>query len=575
MSRAVKLQRSGDLNRAERIYREILNRNPRLVPALINLGSLLRRRGRTLDAIGLYRHALVYEPRNASLLSNMGNAMQEIGLMDEAIQTLRRAIEVDPNSDYSWDNLGHTYSKLERYDDAASALKRAVANNPNNSNAWNNLAGVCLAQCDVEGSIRCYRKALDLEPHFAMAHSNILFGMNFSLNYTAEEISEEHRRWNKQHVTRLVADTVVHPAQNLKKKRLRVGFVSPDLKDHPVGRFLAPLFRVHNSRDWEAICYSDVLVPDRRTDWLRSRSDLWREVKGLTDEELAALIRKDEVDILIDLAGHTGRNRLLVFARKPAPVQASWIGYFNTTGLESMDYLIADKHCIPEDAEHLYTEKIMRLPDGFLCYEPPAVAPEVSSLPALERDYVTFCSFNQLSKVSQATIQTWEVLLRELPTSRLLLRGKALNDKSVRDLFARKFLEVGIESYRLDLMPKTTMAKYFATYHQVDIALDSFPFVGGTTTCDSLWMGVPVVTFTGDRFCGRHSSSHIYNVGLDEMVGTNVEEYLRIAVDLANDLDRLADIRASLRDRCEKSPLINAERFYRDFTKALQEMWTG
>jgi predicted O-linked N-acetylglucosamine transferase (SPINDLY family) len=542
----------------------------------MNLGSLLRQTGRTIDAIGLYRHALVYEPRNTGVLSNLGHALSQTGLYQEAIETLRRAIETDPNSHTAWDNLGHCYSRLERYDDAGAALTKAVQINPRNANAWNNLGGVRLAQCQVEEAISCFRKAVELDPANAMARSNILFALNFSPNCTAKQMAEQHRAWHEQHATALAGEVPKHPPRDIQKSPLRVGFVSPDFCEHPVGRFLASLFRGRTGEDgWQAICYSDVLVPDARTQWLRGRCDEWRDTAGLSDRELARVVLQDRIDILIDLAGHTGRNRLLMFARKPAPVQASWLGYINTTGLRTMDYLISDSVCIPEEAEHLYTEKIIRLPDDFVCYEPPPVAPPVNELPALKRGYVTFGGFNQVSKVSDSAMRVWADVMHRLPTARLVLGGKAFNDKSIIDYFLRKFTAVGLSADRLILLPKTSVEKYLARYHEVDISLDPFPCAGGATTCDSLWMGVPVVTFTGDRFAGRHSASHVHNAGLGEIVAEDVDGYVRIALELANDLERLATIRATLRDKMAQSPLCDPRRFADNFSKALRTMWSG
>jgi predicted O-linked N-acetylglucosamine transferase (SPINDLY family) len=566
---------SGDLDRAERIYRNALQRNPRYVPVLLNLGALLRARGRNVDAIGIYRHGLVYDPKNASLLSNMGHALEQIGMVNEAIQSFKRAIAVAPGFDTAYDNLGHTFSQLNRYDEARRLLEKAVELNPRNGNAWNNLAGVNLAQCRMTDAIACYRKALELKPTFAMAHSNVLFGMNFVPDYSAEEIAEEHRKWNEQQARPLEAERMTHGLRDISKKRLRVGFVSPDFKGHPVGRFLAPLFRGRNPGEWEAVCYSDVRAPDMFTDWFRRRTDLWRDSAGLTDAELAKLIREDKIDILIDLAGHTGHNRLLVLARKPSPVQASWIGYFNTTGMDAVDYLIADSTCVPPEHEHLYTEKIIRMPDDFLCYDPPEIGLPVTAPPALEKGYVTFCSFNQLSKASDAAIAAWVRLLEMIPDARLVLRGKALNDKSVRDRFAARFADAGVAAGRVDLLRKVAFREYFATYNRVDISLDTFPFVGGTTTCDSLWMGTPVVTFTGDRFCHRHSASHLITAGLAETVAPDLDGYIRIASELAADVPRLADIKATLREQMVKSPLCDAARFARSFEHILRLMWRG
>ena len=293
----------------------------------------------------------------------------------------------------------------------------------------------------------------------------------------------------------------------------------------------------------------------------------------MSDERLAKQIRADGIDILFDLSGHTANNRMLVFARKPAPIQITWIGYEGTTGLTAMDYLIADRHVIPEGSEKHYCERVLRMPDGYLCYDPPTAAPPVGELPALIKGYATFGSFNNLAKITPEVIAVWAKILRRMPESRLLMMYCGLGDPTVTQRYIDLFEAQGVEPQRLELLPPTSYSEYLATYHQVDVVLDPFPFSGGTTTCEALWMGVPVVTWPGETFAGRHSLSHLSNVGLTETIARDLSGYVDIAVSLTSDTSRLAAIRASLRERVAASPLCDGERFADNLGALLREAW--
>ena len=573
-SEALKLQKSGRLGDAEKTYREILEKNPNFVPALTNLGVLVRKRGKPHEAISFYERALAQNPHDANVYSNLGHALINLNQYPEALKNLQRAIEINPAMDMAYDNLAFLLNKLNRFREAQEAGEKAVRLNPANANAWNNLASSYQRQARIEEAIGAYRKAVEINPGFAGAHSNVLFCMLFSPRYTPKEIAQAHRLWAEQRGKNLPVQAESSLPRDPGKKPLRVGFVSPDLRIHPVGNFLAPLFRSRKKEDWEAICYSDVLIPDRMTDWFRSRADIWRHIAGFSNEEVGALISKDKIDILFDMAGHTGNNRLLLFAERSAPVQVTWMGYLHTTGLPTVDFLLAGKTCIPEGEEQFYTEKILRMPDGLFCYDPPGFAPSVNPLPCKERGYVTFGSMNQLAKVRPEVIRLWSRLLLMVPNSRILFRARALNDKVGRDRLALQFAACGIPESRLEMLPYASLAEYFQTYHQIDVHLDPFPYAGGTTTCDALWMGVPTVTLYGDRFCTRHSASHLRNAGLGELVANDLQEYLQISMGLANDQDRLSAMRASMREKISESPLLDAEKFADNFSKLLRIMWT-
>jgi protein O-GlcNAc transferase len=574
-SQAVALHRIGHLEQAEKAYLSVLEEHPDFVPALINVGALLRTRGKPQAAVQFYKRALAQSPQDASVYSNLGHALTNLGRYPEALESLQRAIEINPRMDTTYDNLAFLLNKLNRFQEAADAGEKAVRLNPENANAWNNLASSYQRQARIEEAIGAYKKAVEVNPALTMAHSNVLFCMLFSPRYSSEEIAHAHRLWARQRASYRGPQAQPSVSRDPNKKPLRVGFLSPDLRVHPVGSFLAPVFRSRRRDEWEAVCYSDVLVSDRMTDWFRSRADRWRDTAGLSNEEVGKVVTSDRIDILFDMAGHTGNNRLLLFAGRPAPVQVTWMGYLHTSGLSTMDYLIADATCIPEGEEHFYAEKIFRMPDGLFCYDPPEFAPPVNPLPAMERGYVTFGSMNQLAKVRPEVIRLWSRLLSLLPTSRIVFRARALNDEAGRDRLALQFAACGIPEHRIDMLPHTSLPEYFATYHELDIHLDPFPYAGGTTTCDALWMGVPTVTLLGDRFCTRHSASHLRNAGLGGLVANDANQYLRIALRLAYNLDRLSEMRAGMREKITKSPLLDAERFGENFARCLRTMWTG
>ena len=315
------------------------------------------------------------------------------------------------------------------------------------------------------------------------------------------------------------------------------------------------------------------MVKDDLTHRLQAAATQWRDVIGVSDRQLAERIRADRIDILFDLAGHTAHNRLLVFARKPAPIQFTWIGYEGTTGLAAMDYLLADRHVVPQGTEHYYRERVLRMPEGYLCYDPPGAAPPAGPPPSLAKGYATFGSFNNPAKVGREVVAVWAEILRRAPTARLVLKYRGLGDPTVKRWYLDLFAAHDVEPHRLDLLPPSSYAEYLATYQQVDVALDPFPFSGSVTTCDALWMGVPVVSCPGETFASRHSLSHLSNVGLTETIAHDLNEYVEVALSLAGDVPRLAMLRAGLRQRMAASPLCDGQRFAANLMRVLRDVW--
>ena len=383
-------------------------------------------------------------------------------------------------------------------------------------------------------------------------------------------IHEEHRRWNRQHAEPLKKFIQPHTNDRNPDRRLRIGYVSPDLREHVVGQNLLPLLAKHDHQRVEVFAYAKVPAPDAMTERLRSHTDAWRSLVGLSDAQAADLIRQDRIDILVDLALHTANNCLLVFARKPAPVQVTYLAYAGSSGLTTMDYRLSDPYLDPPGGdESVYSEQTLRLPETYWCYQPVVDLPPQPP-PALEKGFITFGCLNNFCKVNEPLLSLWAEILRGVPHSRLLLHAY---EGSPRQHVLEHLQREGIDPHRVSFAGKLPVAVYFQQYHSIDIALDTFPYGGGTTTCDTLWMGVPVVSLAGKTAVGRAGLSILSNVGLPELVANTPEEYVHLAIRLANDLPRLKDLRSTLRQRMQASPLMDAPRFARNVEAAYRQMW--
>jgi predicted O-linked N-acetylglucosamine transferase (SPINDLY family) len=428
-------------------------------------------------------------------------------------------------------------------------------------------------QGNLDEAVACHRRALELKPDYAEAHSNLLFDLQYCPGVTPEALAAAHAEYDRRHAASLRGAFVGQEKVGDRRGRLRWGFVSPDLGRHPVGYFLVRVLENLSRKRQATICYSDRIVKDDLTHRIQAAVTGWRDATGISDQRLAEQIRADRIDILFDLAGHTAGHRLLVFARKPAPIQVTWAGYAGTTGLKAMDYLLADRYEIPAGAERHYQERVLRMPDGYVCYDPPAYAPAVTPLPALDRGQVTFGCFNNPAKVTPQVIEAWARILRRLSGARLVLKFRGFDDHGVARRFAEMFAAQAIAPGRLELLGFSPHAELLAEYRRIDLALDCFPYSGGLTTCEALWMGVPVITCPWETFASRHSLSHLSNVGLTETIARDVDEYVELAVSLAGDVPRLAALRAGLRQRMAASPLCDGKRFAGHLMSLLRGVW--
>ena len=566
-------KKQGHLNQAAAIYKKAISLQPDNAVAYNNLGHVYRDLGCVGDELLCYKKALQVDPDNADAYLHLGNALQYRGELDNAIVCYQKAIEKKSDFPEACNNLGSALIMQGHLNEAAQYFRKALLMNPYYAEAYNNLGSVNQNQGKFREGIFCFRKALEIKPDYVKAHSNLLYTMHYDPEIGSEMLYQEAIQWWQQHGIEKSAP--VHPvAVTEKAGRIKIGFISPDFREHSVSYFFLPFLRYHNCDAFEIFCYSEVKREDKITDRIKELSDHWRPIAWLNDRSVAEQVRRDGIDILVDLAGHTAENRLLVFAYKPAPVQVTWLGYPNTTGMPVIDYRFSDDIADPPgESDTYHSETLIRLPQGFLCYGPPEDAPSVSGLPALKNAWITFGSFNNLPKINPEVIALWSRLLDQVAGSRLLLKSKQFADEQVRQRFWDLFSGCGVGAERISLLPRVdSTAGHLALYDQVDIALDPFPYNGTTTTCEALWMGVPVITLRGNRHAGRVGASILNRIGLAEMVAESQDRYVRIGMELAHDIDTLKNMRAGMRARMQSSVLCDGKSFARTMENTFQTL---
>jgi predicted O-linked N-acetylglucosamine transferase (SPINDLY family) len=554
----------GRFEEAVACYRQALAVNPNYPDAYNNLGISLTELGNLDEAVLTLEHAVRLRPQDASFHYNLGRALQRRGRLDEALSAYQQALALRPHYPEVHNNLGAALTHQGRLDEAESPLRQSLPQDPNSANTWNNLGNALKEQGRLDEA---------LAPDHAEAHSNLLICLNYDPRVTPARLFEEHRRWGRLHGG--VAAAGPRPTQGRdSERRLRIGYVSPDLYHHPVAHFLRPILAHHDTGQVETFCYAEVLAPDRvMIAWFRSWAQGWRWTPGLSDLQLAEQIRADGIDILVDLAGHTANSRLRVFAYRPAPVPITYLGYPCTTGLETIHYWLTDAVADPPGESSCSTEELVRLPGCFCCYAPPEAAPEVSELPALRTDYLTLGAFQNLAKINGAVLDLWCAVLRALPTARLLVFRNSLHGRT-RDHLLGQFTERGIRAERLDLRHTAPDAGgYLGVYRAVDLSLDTIPWSGHTTACESLWMGVPILTLYGDRHAGRMAASVLTCLGLGEFAARTPHEFVVAAVRVANNLEPLAQLRAQLRRRMQASALCDGAAFTRRLEDVYRGLW--
>jgi predicted O-linked N-acetylglucosamine transferase (SPINDLY family) len=541
----------------------------------INLAHQLCQHGKLSEAVGLYLAALPHRPTDTAARYNLAQALFQLGRTDEALEHASAAAKIDPRLVDAHVLMGAICNARGELLLALECYRRALTLKSDYAEVYGNIGGILREQGKLDEAIAAFREAVRLNPASAAQHSNLIYTLWFHPAHNPTEIAREHAIWAQRHADPFAAETRPWPSDTSPDRKLRVGLVSPDFRYHSVGRLIEPVLAHHDHERFEIVLYSDVIAEDALTQRIFSRADQVHRTAVLSDAALAELIRRHAIDVLVDLALHTAGNRLLVFARKPAPVQITYLGYCATSGLRTMDYCITDPQLDPPaeaDSPPLHTERLLHLPRCYWTYRPQQAFPPVAQPPPVERNgYVTFGSFNNFTKVNAAVIALWCRILAAVPSARLLMviKGGETNNPHVRASLA----SAGIGDERLRIAPFAPAMQYLNLLSEVDIALDPFPFNGGTTTLDSLYMGVPVITLAGPVATARAGATLLTNIGLSELITNSPEAYLQAAVALAADSPRLAALRRSLRARLQASPIADSARFTADLEALYRQAW--
>lgn len=592
---------------AEALCLQILDLNPNDHAVCFMLGMVRLQQGDSTTAIEYLKKAIALECRIARYHYNLGVVIMQTGNIDAAYQSYKQATTLQPDYLLAWFNKAVIRHNQGQYEEAVTLYNTVLNLNPNHTGALNNLGGIYYMRGQYEETLRYYQAVVTLTPQSAGAlsnlaavlkdlnqldkaisllkqavalpscpadiHSNLLFNLHYDKSQDSTSLYSAHLEWAKRHETPLLAKQQPHKNSREPERRLHIGYVSGDFRSHPVGFFLFGALACHNASLYKIHCYSTTEAPDSATAQLQQFADIWHDIRGMDDAKVAQLIHNDQIDILVDLSGHTAGNRLTVFARKPAPIQVSWLGYFNTTGMKSIDYFITDPLHTPTQAEQWFTEEIIRLPEGYMSYTPASHAPAVSPAPCLKNGYVTFGCFNNTSKINAEVIALWAGILTRTPNARLVLKAKALGDSRMQESYWQAFASHGIARERIDLRGWSYHSDMLQEYQDIDIALDPFPFSGGLTSCDTLWMGVPIITLAGEWIVSRQTASYLAQLGLHELITGNKASYIDLATSLAHNRDRLLTLRQGLRERMAASPLCNARRFAAHVEAAYRDMW--
>jgi len=598
------LRETGKTDEAIDGYRRAVELKPDFVEAQGNLGVALASRGKVDEAIACHEKALALRPGSAEAHSKLAVALVEAGRLNDAVSHGRSAVQIDPNSAEACHALGMALAEtgqvakaIELYqraialrpdfaeahnslglarqnrmevDHAISSFKSAITIRPNYADAYNNFGTALLDTGQAPAAVEAYRKAVECKPDFHQAHSNLVATLYFDPNFSPQKILAEHRRWAQMHGG-VLSVLQAHPNNRDSERRLRIGYASPNFRKHVVGLFLQPLFEKHEHSQFEIVCFSDTRNEDDVTGRLKGWADEWHVTKSMTDEAMVDFIRSKSIDILVDLNLHMAYERMRVFARKPAPIQTTYLAYAGTSGLEAMDYRLTDGYLDPPgENDSYYSEESVRL-KSYWCYRPWDVDVAVGELPALKNGYVTFGCLNNTAKDSDEALELWGKVMQAVPNSRLIVSAFA---GSPRERILRGLATVGVEAQRVEFVGWMELKDYLRTYgDRIDLGLDPIPYNGGTTTCDALWMGVPMITLAGKLAVGRAGVTLMNQVGLAEFIAESPENYVRIASQWARDLTRLAAVRGRLRQRVLASPLCDAESFARDVEEKYRWMW--
>ncbi len=558
--------------RAERCFQTALQLDPDHVAAWHDRGAALLNLGNTAEAKRHFAETLARNAQHVDALCNLGLIYLLSNELETAGDYCRRAIAVDPRHAVTRNILGNVLRAQGQLAEAISEFQSALQLSAAFTEAHNNLALAYQTQGRIEDAVTHYRRAVKVRTDCAATHSNLLLSLHYLPDNDPQTHFQEHLNWAAAHgQCRRIEQ---HNNTRDPARRLRIGYVSPDFRVHPVGTFIEPILRNHDTANFEITCYSNATAPDDVTARIEASADRWRVTNWLNDDDLAATILTDGIDILVDLAGHTAGNRLSVMARKPAPVQMTYLGYGGTTGLEAVDYRLTDAVADPDGEPVCHTEQLVRLERGLLCFEPPATAPPVAPSPHLRNGFVTFGSFNNPAKINSATVELWSRILSVVPSARLLLKYPTFKDAGTAEHCRQLFAGFGIDLRRIEFRGgKLPFDEHLSAYGEIDVMLDPIPYTGSTTTCESLWMGVPVLTLRGRTFVGRISASILTQLNMPELIAETAEEYVARAARLAEEADKLSDIRTAIHEEVRNSPLCDAVGYTRELEAVYRRAW--
>jgi predicted O-linked N-acetylglucosamine transferase (SPINDLY family) len=572
---AAALCQQRQFDRAQTLLLQVLAREPGNADAVYNLGNALHGLGQLGEAAERYGEAVRIRPDYAEAWNNLGNVRKELGEFQSAAEAYESALRIRPEFVDAINNSACLLRTLGRLEEAEAVLREGISNHTHAA-LYDNLGNVLKDAGRLEEALEAFRKSLELDPTAAATHSNLAYSLSFQVE-DGQPILEECLRWNQRHGEPIPVESrtplVAEATRSL--ERVRVGYVSPDFREHCQALFTVPLLSNHDHDRFEIFCYSSISRPDHITRRLAGYADVWRDVRPLDDAALADQIRNDGIDILVDLTMHMADGRPLLFARKPAPVQVAWLAYPGTTGITAMDYRLSDPRLDPPGCfEQHYSETTVLLPDAFWCYDPLVDGPPdslaVNALPALSRGHLTLGCLNNPCKLTDHTLRLWSGVMRSLPHARLLLMTPT---GSPRRHLQQRMNACNLPVDRIDFVPHQPREKYLKTYHQIDLGLDTFPYNGHTTSLDSFWMGVPVITRVGKTCVGRGGLSQLFQLDLLELAADSDEAFVACAVELAGDLPRLAKLRRELRPRLQQSPLMDGPRFAANIESAYRRMW--
>ena len=562
----------GRLNEAAAAQRAALQLQPDLLAARINLALVMEEAGDLAGAEEELRPAAAAAPDRPDILVHLGRVLGKLGRLDDALAAGNAAVRLNLQSADAHDVRAGALLDAARPVAAADAAQRAIDIRATDAASWAVVAQAELHMGRQGQAIAHFRRAVELAPDDAGIHDRMLFALLHG-DASGDEITRAHALWAERHARRILDAHLPRDTDCSADRRLRIGYVSPDFRDHAVAYFLEPILARHDRERFEIFCYSDVQRPDETTARIRGAVEHWRQTHRMSALALCDLVRRDRIDILVDLALHTHGNRLLVFARRPAPVQVTYLGYCGTTGLPNIQYRLTDARVEPTGASSFGSEEPWRLPHSFCCYRPPAVAPEVTESRVTRDGEVTFGCISNLSKVMPRAVELWARLLREVPRSRMLIKSGALNEESLRETVVKEFAQRDVDPTRVAMRGLSPLRQYLCELQDIDIALDTFPFNGHTNSCHALWMGVPIVTLAGTMPHARVGASLLASLGLSDLVAEDEEDYLRAARKLALDAHRLRKLREELRPRISDSPVRDEASVARQIEQAYREMW--